>query len=172
MFFVGSFSEGFALGGAAPGATACALAPRFFARDSGTRDSCVPVSRVATLEDVARRVWNRDDRPTPQERAIDGPAVNPITAPATAPTGPSTTAPDNAPSAALPARSCARASNDNRDAAIAAATSRYFIAVPLSAPRGHGTAKIRRHKGDVAAAAARFKKPAAGFPARAQLLRR
>jgi len=151
------------------------MAPRFLARESWTRDSGAPVSPLATLDGVARRVWNLDDRPTPKERAIDGPAVNPITAPATAPTGPSTTAPDSAPdsapSAALPARSWALASNENNDAAIAAATIRYFIAVPLSVPQRQGTAKLRRHKGDVAAAIARFKKPAAGFPARAQLLR-
>ncbi len=72
--------------------------------------------------------------PTPQECAIAGPAVNPISAPATAPTGPRTTAPDTAPKAALPARSWAFASNEKNDAAITAATSSLFIAVPLDPP--------------------------------------
>src|SRR4029453_14064523 len=37
------------------------------------------------------------DRLSPQESAIEGPAVEPMTAPANAPTGPKTTAPAHAP---------------------------------------------------------------------------
>jgi hypothetical protein len=86
---------------------------------------CVPGSDCVTRRARAR------DRPTPQECAIAGPAVYPITAPATAPTGPSTTAPDTAPRAASPARPCAFASYEKNDAAIIAATSNFFIAGSL-----------------------------------------
>jgi len=119
---------------------------------------------------AARRARDAD-RPTRHECAIAGPAVYPINAPATAPTGPNTTAPDTAPKAASPARFCALASNEMNDATTSAATSSFFITVPLRAPPRHRTAKLRRHKGDVTAASVRFKKPAAGFPARAQFLR-
>src|ERR1700730_17274685 len=85
-----------------------------------------------------------------------------MSAPATAPTGPSTTAPDTAPTAALPARSCAFALNEKIVAAIAAATSSFFIAVPLDAPQRQGTARMRQQEGRAAAATvpiqgARFK---------------
>jgi hypothetical protein len=53
--------------------------------------------------------------PTPQERAIAGPAVYPINAPATAPTGPRTMAPDTAPKAALPSRSCGGRTHANKE---------------------------------------------------------
>jgi len=83
----------------------------------------------AGLDRVACLARDRDwVRCIPQERAIDGPTAYPINAPATAPTGPSTTAPDTAPSAALPARSCALASNGKNEAATSAPTSSFFIA--------------------------------------------
>jgi hypothetical protein len=63
---------------------------------------------------------------------IDGPAVYPMNAPAAAPTGPGTTAPDTAPSAALPARRWALASNETNEPAIKAPTSIFFIAMSLS----------------------------------------
>ena len=98
---------------------------------------------------AATRARERElECPIPQECAIAGPAVNPISAPATAPTGPRTTAPDTAPNAALPARSWAFASNEKNEPAITAATSSLFIAVPLAMrPQRHGTPKMRRHEG-------------------------
>jgi hypothetical protein len=89
--------------------------------------------------------------PALKERPISGPAVYPTSAPATAPTGPRTSAPDSAPRAALPARSCACASNEIKDPASAAATTSFFMAVSLSAPPRHWIAKMRQHKGDPAA---------------------
>ena len=89
-----------------------------------------------------------------------------MNAPATAPTGPSTTAPDTAPSAALPARSCALASSGKNEAATSAPTSSFFIAQFPKPSTGHRNVKLRRQKGATAAAAARFtsdaKKPATG----------
>lgn len=94
----------------------------------------------------ARRPRDRDaERPTPQECAIAGPAVYPMSAPATAPTGPRTTAPDTAPKAALPARSWALAWNEKNDPTISAATICFFIAIPPSASQA--IPKLRRHKG-------------------------
>jgi hypothetical protein len=61
-----------------------------------------------------------------------------MNAPATAPTGPNTTAPDTAPKAALPARSCALASNEKNDPAITTATSALFIAISLSPAQRKG----------------------------------
>ena len=110
-----------------------------------------------------------------------------MNAPATAPTGPSTTAPDTAPRAALPARSCALASNETNACAISAATSSLFMAFPLNPSATHRTVKLRRHEGTGFASplscrrercdatfrrlkcrgAVRFKKPAASSPARA-----
>ena len=106
--------------------------------------SCVRV--LARAERGARE--DDADRRTPQERAIEGPAVYPINAPATAPTGPRTTAPDTAPSAASPARSWALASNGKNEPAISAPTSSFFIAVSLrpagrTALRNCGGTKVR-----------------------------
>jgi hypothetical protein len=92
----------------------------------------VSCSWAAALACLVRWTRERDaERLTPQECAIAGPAVYPIKAPATAPTGPSTTAPETAPKAALPARSCAVAATEKNDAAIAATTSSFFIAISL-----------------------------------------
>src|SRR5882672_2447002 len=130
--------------------------------------SCVPV--LARAERGARD--DDTDRRTPQERAIEGPAVYPITAPATAPTGPRTTAPDTAPSAASPARCWALASNGKNEPAISAPTSSFFIAVSLS-PAAARHAKIAAaprcgfSQSRPIQEVPRFKKPAADFPARA-----
>ena len=108
-----------------------------FATGNGIVLACCSGPAVAC---AVRRALEREC-PTPQECAIAGPALYPMKAPATAPTGPSTTAPDSAPKAALPARSCAFASTEKNVAAIAAATSSFFIAVPLDAPQGQGNGK-------------------------------
>jgi hypothetical protein len=153
---------------------------------AGALTSVAACCLVPEFACAARRARDRDpDRPTPQECAIEGPAVYPITAPATAPTGPSTTAPDTAPKAASPARFCALASNGVNDAATSATTSSFFIAVPLHASpkatglRNCGGTKVMMPAGRVKRApdkkvrpSPRFKKAGGRFPARAQFLRR
>ena len=79
------------------------------------------------------------DRLSPQESAIEGPAVQPITAPATAPTGPKTTAPDNAPSAASPTRSPASVTDGTHQIAITAATTIFFVLRLPCKPRAWST---------------------------------
>ena len=117
----------------------------------GSGDAAAAASScVAALAFLARWTRERDaECLTPQECAIAGPAVYPITAPATAPTGPSTTAPETAPKAALPARSCALASTAKNDAAITATTSNFFIAIPCVRPQWDDTPKMRRQKDGV-----------------------
>jgi len=91
--------------------------------------------------------------PTPQERAIDGPAVYPTSAPAAAPIGPSTKAPDNAPSAASPTRSSAIAAEDIKARESATPAIVFLIRVPLTSLgilAAHYWSK-RTHKGPITA---------------------
>ncbi len=130
----------------------------------------VPASGVAPACVTCRARGGGAECPTPQECAIAGPAVYPINAPATAPTGPRTTAPDTAPKAALPARAWAFASQENNDPAITAATSNFFIAVPLDSARRTlekcGGTKVTRRQPPFRFKAPDSKSPRR-FPARA-----
>src|SRR5215213_1869694 len=87
-FFAAVPSGVLAVGG--PGFAAAASA----GLATGNGVTLAPASCDAALAWLVCRTRERDaECPTPHERAIAGPAVNPINAPATAPTGPRTTAP-------------------------------------------------------------------------------
>ena len=92
-----------------------------------------------------------------------------MTAPATAPTGPNTTAPETAPSAALPARSWALASNEKNVPAISYRNKRSVHRDVLEPSAGTGLRNCGGTKEMWRQRLPEFKKPAAGFPARAQI---
>lgn len=129
-----------------------------------------------TLDCLRWRSRERDaDRRNPQEFAIAGPEVYPMSAPAAAPTGPNTSAPDTAPSAASVARYCALASNETSEPAIRAPISSFFTAIPFRPARGTkdleitATPRCRRARLRSETSPRSKNLPAASFLARASI---